>query len=93
MDINEIREEIKRLEEGETSYPACNRLAILYACENGLKEPEPVSSYSFASKSEFMEAAMSAGKDKVYGVIDEHMSVIKELFPKEYDHVIRLIRE
>lgn len=93
MDINEIRAEIKRLEEGETTYSACNRLAILYACENGLKEPDAVSPYSFASQSEFLEAATSAGQDKVYHILDEHMTIIKEMFPKEYAHVLRLIRE
>lgn len=97
MDIREIKDEIRKLEGGETTYSTCSRLAVLYACEKGLEpdhEPhlEP-SGYSYANRSEFVSAAMSADSEKMWSVLDEHMEIIKTMFPKEYTHVLRLLNE
>lgn len=96
INIQEIEEEIARLEQGNTTYSACEKLSILYAVRNELKPGiEPIQAYSLASepKSEFLSAIENKDIDKVFDIIDEHMEVIKLLYPKEYNKILQLIYE
>lgn len=102
IDLNEINDEIARLEHGNTTYAACEKLSVLYTVRSQLaagEAPEKVersiSSYSYASapKSEFMQAVENAPLDGVMNVIDEHLEAVKALFPKEYNAVIKMIKE
>lgn len=38
LNLTEINDEIKKLEECETTYPVCKKLAILYTVRNNYKE-------------------------------------------------------
>lgn len=43
--------------------------------------------------SEFVIAAKSAGMSRLLEVLDEHMECVKALYPKEYDAVIRRLKD
>ena len=98
MDIREINEEIKRLENGATNYSAVEKLALLYTVRDHLGTPQedkPVTGYSYelAPQSEFMEAVNGAPLDDVFAILDEHFEAIRMIYPKEYTVVDRRIIE
>lgn len=99
MDMNEIQSEIQRLEDADTNYTNCGKLATLYTVRNGLRPEEPHIdnySYSYANapiQSEFINICMAAGFETVLGVLDEHMECIKALYPKEYNSIIRKLKK
>ncbi len=90
--MDEIQEEINRLEQSEASYDTCFKLASLYVIRDrfGIKE-KMIAEYSF-SRSEFMQAVSDAPADGVLEVIDEHMEVLKILHTKEYNAIINKIK-
>ena len=104
LDMDDIRSEIARLENGDTTYSAVEKLAMLYIVqERNTPTPEPeafemrrMPRYAYESapeppKSDFLEAVSKVPIDKALQVIDEHMEVIKLLYPKEYTAVINKI--
>lgn len=98
MDIREINEEIKRLENGATNYSAVEKLALLYTVRDHLGTPEeekPVTGYSYkpAPQSEFLEAVNGAPLDDVFAILDEHFEAIRMIYPKEYTVVVKRIIE
>lgn len=97
MDIDEIKREITNLENGDTTYGACERLSILYNVRNNLVAAPEVEQerYSFDAQptSEFMKAAAGAPREELLQVMDEHMQVIELLHPKEYAAVISKIQK
>lgn len=102
LDYDEIRCEIRRLENADTTYANVEKLAMLYqvvnnaheCAENAEKTPvQPVYRYAQASDSEFLQAAENAPLDGLMRVLDEHMEAVRVLYPKEYRAVIRKISE
>lgn len=94
MDIQEVKSEIERLEQADTNYSNCSKLAVLYSINDHHKS-QPVSKaekYSFGS-SEFLTVASRASIEDVLEVIDEHLEAIMLLHPKEYKAVINKIKE
>lgn len=100
MNMQEIDDEIAKLEHSDTTWGNCEKLSILYNVKNGIvpntKMESPIESrnvaYSYAS-SEFMAAVQGAPIEQLLKILDEHFEVIQVLFPKEYDAVIRKIKE
>ena len=91
MDYTEIQEEIEKLESGDTSYPNCVKLSVLYTVADHMKSGN-MPKYSHAS-SEFLFAVSGAPIDGVLGILDEHMDCIKALYPKEYNNLIQRIKD
>lgn len=94
IDHNEIEVEIKRLEQAETNYQNCTRLAVLY-CIRDHQKPQKASkldSYSYG-QSEFLMAVSEADINEALQVLDEHMEAIKLLYPKEYSMLITKIKK
>ncbi len=97
MDMREINREIERLECGDTTYGACEKLSILYSVRDHAESAAP-SVYSYAPEpqrqpqTEFEKAASAADWDQLMDVLNEHFDVIKALHPKEYSAVIRKIK-
>lgn len=46
-----------------------------------------------SEQSEFKKAAYSAGMDTLVDVIDEHMNAVKVIYPKEYEAVVKKLKE
>ena len=92
LNLAEIREEIDKLEQMETNYQNCSKLAILYAIYDRNQKPDSRLQYSYAS-SEFLQVVAEAPIDEALAIIDEHMECIKALYPKEYSALINKIKK
>lgn len=102
INMDEINAEIAALEAGKTTYATCERLSILYNVRNNL-EPDKAPNqptlktayYSYASEpeSEFKEVARKADFEHLLRVLDEHMKAIEAMYPREYQSVLRKIKE
>lgn len=106
MDIDEINEHIRKLKCEETSWQSVNKLAALCTVRDELEErrdtaPQmkseqksklPAYSTAGPSQSEFVEAASAAPFGALIDILNEHMSAIKLVYPKEYELVMRKIR-
>ena len=96
----ELLEAIKECQKKELTYNTCEKLATFYTLLNYLY-PDRQEGYSFSyvekdvfpadNGSEFREAIAGKNIEKVVDVLDEHMEVIKILYPKEYRSVISKI--
>lgn len=108
MDIDEINTHIHKLKCGSTDWQSVEKLAALCTVRNELEEKQtsteapaqalPPTSYpaEYSTKarpqSEFVEAASAAPFGGLMEVLDEHMNAIKLAYPKEYELVIRRIK-
>lgn len=99
MNVNEIKDEILKLEEAETNWTNIQRLAWLYAVYDHMADDRtPIMAHSVQSvmpeySGEFGEAVSGVSIDGLMNVLSEHMAVIKVLHPKEYEAVIEKISE
>lgn len=98
MDLSMIEREIRELECSETCYRACERLAWLYICRDHLRhvpiaETVPDEDHDGVTGSEFVVAASTADPEGLMRVLDEHMEALRVVQPKEYEAVLRKIRE
>lgn len=91
MNIEEINAEILVLEQSDTNYPNCSKLAILYTIRDHLSHDEKIAEYSYAG-SEFLNAFTKAPRELALEVLDEHMEAIKLLHPKEYSAIISKLK-
>ena len=94
----ELLEAIKEIQRKEPTYSNCEKLATFYTLLRHLYSEEEKQSFSsnnfpVMNGSEFREAIADKDIDKVVDVLDEHMSVIQVLYPKEYRSVINKIME
>ena len=108
MDIVEINEHIRKLKCEETNWQSVEKLAALCAVRNELSEaesqenspapqPERVRQMEYSTRpqepqSEFVEAASAVPFSGLMEVLDRHMSAIKIAYPKEYELVMKKIR-
>ena len=96
VSIETIEEEILDLEKRDTSYAVCERLAWLYIVRDHLKsnmQPMAMSTQETdaLTGSDFLEAASCVDYAELMGILDNHMSCIKAVCPKEYDAVMSQI--
>lgn len=106
MDIDEINEHIRKLKCEETSWQSVNKLAALCTVRDELEEAHasetqiqalPPAAYAAAystaaePQSDFVAAASAVPFSSLMQVLDEHMSAIKLVYPKEYELVMRKI--
>lgn len=94
----ELLEAIKEIQSKEPTYANCEKLATFYTLLRHLYSEEEEQSFSantfpVMNGSEFREVIAGKDIDKVVDVLDEHMNVVKVLFPKEYKSVIKNIDE
>lgn len=107
MDIDEINTHIHKLKCGATDWQSVEKLAALCTVRDELEEthaPEtqiqalPPATYAAAystaaePQSDFVAAASSVPFGGLMQVLDEHMKAIKMVYPKEYELVIRKIK-
>lgn len=100
IDVQEIRNEIDRLENGDTTYRNLEKLSVLYAVNNSLQRQQ---GYSYQTEprryeepveaqSEFLQLCYSSDIKNVLKALDDHMKAVQLLYPKEYNKVINSIR-
>lgn len=91
IDLETIEREINELEaRGDTTYSLCERLAWLYVCRDHLR-PSAVQATQELHGTEFLEACSNVPYHMLMKIIDEHMSAIKAVYPKEYESVMAKI--
>lgn len=97
VDFNEVEKEIINIESSrDTSYATMERLAPLYcaliyrriASVPETKEIKPVGA---PGSSEFLEIVDGKNSAEVWEIIDQHMSLLKVMFPKQYASVLNQI--
>lgn len=93
IDIDIIEREIRDLEaRGDTTYSQCERLSWLYVVRDHLTAPKQDASTEWMMGSEFLEASSGTSYRKLMTVLDEHMSALAVVQPKEYEAVMDKIR-
>lgn len=108
LDPKEIDIEIARLEYGESSYPAYQKLANLYTIRNQMRQSEqpqqsPMQAYSFSvdpdtintgryGDSEFLREIEGRDKEDVFHIMDDLMDTLQVANPRVYNGVMRKIR-
>ena len=94
IDLETIEREIRELEaRGDTTYSICERLSWLYVCRDHLRPVrEDVRTTQDLDGSEFLEAASGVSYPALMRTLDEHMSALKVVQPREYDSVMERIR-
>ena len=108
LDPKEIDIEIARLEYGESSYPAYQKLANLYTIRNQMKKSEQpqqpsVQAYSLAAApestytgrygdSEFLREIEGRDQEDVFHIMDDLMDTLQVANPRVYNGVMRKIR-
>lgn len=90
LDLDIIYDEIEALEAEETTYETCEKLASLYIVRDALEKEESVTGPMLGS--EFMLACSDVDLDQLMKIMDDHMSAIKIVCPKEYESVLKKIR-
>lgn len=103
-DLLETIEECKAVRRPTAS--TCQLMASCYTILDHLfpdaprsADPSPVQMYSMSPQpvdtggSEFVQAARAAGMSRLLDVLDEHMDCVRAIYPKEYDAVMRRLKE
>ena len=98
IDLETIEREISELEARQPSYKACERLSWLYIVRDHLYEkiyPQDGGERlkTALSGSEFLDASSGKPYEDVMKIMDEHMEMIKMLYPKTYSALVDKIRE
>lgn len=97
INLDEINKTILDLEQHDTTYTTCERLAWLYIVRDhmkGVQQEDEVSRETFTgTESGELERAMH-GKPlhQIMPILEEHMKVVRLLHPKEYAAVIDKIK-
>lgn len=92
IDLETIEREINELEaRGDTTYSLCERLSWLYTCRDHLR-PVKGGVTQELSGSEFLDACSGVGYPNLMKVLDEHMTAMQAVFPREYESVMAKIR-
>ena len=100
--IDEINKTILDLEQHDTTYATCEKLAWLYVVRDHIDAPRiqnnecveartDKSPESYAS--EFLIAASNVDVSSLLNILNEHMEVVKLLHPREYEALIEKIKE
>lgn len=94
IDLETIEREIRELEaRGDTTYSICERLSWLYVVRDHLRPVrEETRTTQDLSGSEFLEATSGVSYPALMRILDEHMSALKVVQPREYDSMMERIK-
>ena len=95
LSLDEINSEIIRLEQRDTTYANCERLAPLYIVRDHLREythsdPQVL---KLSEKDEFLKAVNGKNADAVWNIVADMMQVIRSLHPKAYAKMMQDINK
>lgn len=92
ISLEVIEREINELEGRDTTYNVCERLSWLYTVRDHLMPQDPVTVTDTMSGSEFLRATSGISYHALMNVIDEHMSALAVVNPREYESVMDRIK-
>lgn len=101
INVDVINGEIAALEEKDTNYAVCQKLAWLYVVRDHLTHSNEDSFISAVQSveivtpsltgSDFLKAASGVNVQSLLAILNEHMDVIKVMYPKEYEAIMARI--
>ncbi len=95
ISLEVIEREINEIEaRRETTYATCERLAWLYICRDHLipRDGDGRERTRSLGGTEFLEACSDVPYLAMMGVLDEHMSALAVVQPREYESVMAKLR-
>ena len=95
VSLDLVNESILELEQKDTSFANCERLAWLYIVKDHLQgyiEPKE-SKTTVKGNSEFLQAVNNKNPELIWPVLDELVEVVKITQPRVYDKLIKSIKE
>ena len=94
ISLETIEREINELEaRGDTTYSICERLSWLYVVRDHLRPVrEDSRTTQELSGSEFLEAVSGVSYSALMRILDEHMSALQVVQPREYESVMDKIK-
>lgn len=107
ISIDEIDKTILELEQHDTTYATCEKLAWLYVVKDHIDTTHVANTSAQQDesttgargvvpesyRSEFLAAASNVDIVELLNILDEHMNVIKVLHPREYESLMKMIKE
>ena len=88
VDVSILESEIAALEEEDTTYDTCERLACLYTVRDHLLARQS----SAETTSEFLTVAVGVPTPDLMRVMNEHMEALRVVYPVEYEAVVERIK-
>lgn len=94
INLETIDDEIDRIEvQCDTSFRACERLAWLYVVRDHLAQKRMAEGVTEDMRgSEFLRACSGLSYPSLMRVLDEHMTALAVVQPKEYESLMQRIR-
>lgn len=94
ISVDELDKTILELEQRDTTYATCEKLAWLYIVKDHLQPIQKTSQVNIekSGDSEFLLICEGLPAEKVLNVINEHMECIKALYPREYNAIIEKLK-
>lgn len=95
ISLETIEREIQEIEATrDTTYKTCERLAWLYIVRDHLRPMAVPSDHrtQTISGSEFLEAASNVSYPALMGILDEHMSALAVVNPRQYEAIVEKIK-
>lgn len=91
ISLETIDNEIMELEKRDTTFAVAERLAWLYIVRDHIQTPQADVKTLATHGSEFLNACSGIPADQVLAVLDEHLELIRAVFPKEYTALLAKI--
>lgn len=93
IDLETIERAIQEIEATrDTTYRTCERLAWLYIVRDHLRPTPHTDSTQWMTGSEFLEATSGVSYPQLMRILDEHMSALAVVQPREYASVMEKVR-
>ena len=95
ISLETIEREIEDIEvTKDTTFRTCERLAWLYIVRDHLRPTQTPSDHrtQTISGSEFLELSSGVSYPALMGILDEHMSALAIVNPKQYEAIMQRIR-
>lgn len=93
IDLDEINRTILKLEQNDTTFATCEKLADLYIVRDHLtaQAPKQLPQLDITGDSPFLKAIDGKDSIKIWAIIDELMESERIVNPRVYDSVMRKI--
>lgn len=92
LSLDKINETILELEQSDTSFSVCEKLAACYTVRDHLVSKQPKPKTGRLAGSEFLQAASGVDVAALLAVIDEHLQAVRVLYPEEYKAVVERVK-
>lgn len=94
LDLDEINRTILKLEQNDTTFATCEKLADLYTVRDHItsqqqKQPTPL---SVAGDSAFLRAIDGKDSVAVWAIMDDLMDTLEVAYPRVYESILRKVK-